>query len=205
MAVRDDILNFMRSIKAGKQSVAESEWKQGAYAEAWQSHQDDLGLYAQQLTNFETDLADYKRRTGNWEADVQARQNAYQGQLNAYTTARDRFDTRLHMDILLNGPVSSWTNDQRENFKFFTGYYPDQPPLPPATPSFLPQPAPLETQHPGPIPSFEFSIPETPYTAALIKSSQASSMPTLKSASQNNYYRALEAQANQPKWWEVNR
>lgn len=206
MAVRDDILNFMRQIKAGKQAVAESEWKQGAYAEAQAAHQQSLEQYAQQLTAFETDLAGYKQRVGEWEADVSAKQTAYDTSSKAYPGIKQKYDDTVTLYTSMYGDPSTWNPITKTQFKVASGGYEyGSPPQSPALPSFLPQPAALQTQHPGAIPSFEFAIPETPYTAALAKSSQASSMPSLNSASENNYYRALEAQASQPKWWERTR
>ena len=206
MAVRDDILNFMRSIKAGKQAVSESRWKEGAYAEAQQAHQQTLEMYAQQLTDFETDLAGYQQRVGAWESDVAAKQSAYDTATGAYPGQKTKYDSTVATFTTQYGDPSTWSSLIKNSFKVASGGFAyGSPPQPPALPSFLPQPAALETEHPGPTPSFEFSIPETPYTAALAKSAQASSMPTLNSAGQtNNYYRALEAQANQPKWWERN-
>jgi len=207
MAVRDDILNFMRSIKAGKQAIAETEWKQGAYAEAQAAHQQSLEQYAQQLTNFETDLAGYEQRVGNWEADVSQKQSAYDAASQAYPRLKQGYDDKLAQYTQMYGDPGTWDSIIRSQFRVASGGYEyGSPPQPPSLPTFLPQPAALQAQHPGPIPSFEFAIPETPYTAALAKSSQASSMPTLSSPGQtNNYYRAIEAQANQPKWWERNR
>lgn len=204
MAVRDDILNFMRSIKAGKQAVSETKWKEGAYAEAQQTHQDTLEMYAQQLTNFETDLADYKQRVGDWEADVAGKQASYESASSQYPGLKSKYDGAVTTFTQQYGDPSSWSSLIKNQFKVASGGYEyGAPPQTPTLPAFLPQPAQLQTQHPGPTPSFEFSIPETPYSAALAKTALGGSMPTLDSPGQsNNYYRALEAQANQPKWWE---
>ncbi len=203
MPVREDILNFMRSLKAGKQAVKESEWKQGAYEEASDAHQKSLEQYAQQLTAFEIDLADYEQRVDAWERDSAAKQQAYDTASKSFPATKKKFDDTLATYTSMYGDPSTWDQITSNNFKIASGGFTfNSPPQPPSLPTFLPQPAGLEAQHPGPTPSFEFVLPETPYTAALVKSSSLNAMPSSTSSGERNYYQAIQDQASRPKWWE---
>lgn len=202
MAVRDDILNFMRSIKAGKQAVAETEWKKGQYDAARSDYDQSLEKYATQLTNFETGLADYQQKVGDWETDTQSKQSAYDTSLAKYQKESKKYGDTLSSFTQAYGDPSKWSSLTKSMFEKQAGFAYGSPPTMPTQPAFLPAPAALEAQHPGPMPSFEFAMPETPYAAALAKSSQMSSLPTLQQADQSRYYQAVNAQANQPKWWQ---
>lgn len=226
MAVRDDILNFMRSIKAGKQAAQESETKLSALQQAQTQHQQTLEGYARQLTAYETELPNYQADVASWGAATDAlRQgyetslagwqamqgpqwDAYRSNLQAYSSWVPKITEYAHQDYP-GGPIYWNTNNWGNviNSREVDNPVPQPPeprtPAAPTSPTYPSQPQ-MTVAHPGDVPSFEFVMGDTPYSAALAKSSQASSMPSLRSANQGDYYRAIEAQANQPKWWERN-
>lgn len=226
MPVRDDILNFMRSIKAGKQAVRETEFKQEAVEEAQKQYDKTLEDYARGLTSYEEELPLYQQRVADWQQTVDAQQLDYEKSLDAWAEKTSpqwkTYDQQLAAYNAWPSMVYAWTPIGGGS-TMYTDYQPARgtysylnpemvpnpnarpvqptPPPPPSAPTYTPQPQ-MTVDHPGDMPSFEFVMPDTPYSSALAKSSQMGSLPSLGSRDQGRYYQAINAQSNQPKWWQ---